>query len=80
MYFKGTRIYNPNRPWSYVQGGSVPFYANMTPRQRVRDSVHAVLMPGELVIPVKHKGFKRGKLVKDVIGYLHNKGVRLPNT
>lgn len=80
MYFKGTPIYNSGHPWSYVRGGNVPFRANMTPRQKTHDSVQAILMPGELVIPMKHKGFKRGGLVKNVIHYLHNMGVRLPNT
>jgi hypothetical protein len=33
-----------------------------------------------LIIPVKHKRYKDGELVKDVVRYLGQKGVRLPNT
>lgn len=79
MYFHGTKIYN-QKPWNYVDGGHVPFHNDMSHRQKTHDSVQAVLMPGELVVPVQHKGFKRGELVNRVVKYLHTMNVRLPNT
>lgn len=79
MYFKGVPIYN-RRPWLYYRGGKIPIRPKMTVQQRINDSVKIIAQPGELVIPVKHKGYKDGELVNDVVRYLGQKGVRLPNT
>jgi hypothetical protein len=64
---------------SFRRGGMVPTYSNMSAGQRSSDSVRAMLTPGELVIPVKGYGMKRGQMVKSVITYLHSRGVKLPN-
>jgi hypothetical protein len=79
-HFKGVKIYNPTRPWMYIQGGKIPIRPTMSVQQRINDSVKIIAQPGELIIPVKHKRYKDGELVKDVVRYLGQKGVRLPNT
>jgi hypothetical protein len=81
MYFKGVKVYNAGRPWHYAQGGKIHQRPNMSLDQRLNDSIHAMVMPGELIVPVNHKKFpKSGQLVNKVIDYLDTLGVKLPNT
>jgi len=78
-YFNSTRLYNAPIG-SFKRGGQVPVRPDMTRQQKNSDSVKALLTPGELVIPVRGYGQPKGKLVHDVITYLHHRGVKLPNT
>jgi hypothetical protein len=54
--FKGTPVYNPYKPRNYMSGGYVYSSPTMTKEQLNNDSIIAILRPGEVVIPVKHKG------------------------
>ena len=78
-YFNSTRLYNAPIA-SFKKGGRVPFEKNMTKQQKTHDSVRAVLTPGGLVVPVRGYGMPKGQLVRDVVTYLHHRGVKLPNT
>ena len=80
MIFHGVKVYNPKQPWMYAGGGKVHTRSDMSLKQRLNDSVKAIVQPGELIIPVVHKGLPNGALVHNVIGYLRRHGVRLPNT
>jgi hypothetical protein len=80
MYFKGVKVYNADQPWKYAQGGKIHKKPDMTQKQINNDSVLIVAHPGELIVPVFKKGFEKGELVKKVVSYLRNLGVRLPNT
>jgi hypothetical protein len=48
------KYYN-KRPWNFVySGGKVRRTKRMTKAQLSHDSVRAILMPGEIVIPTKY--------------------------
>lgn len=70
MYFKGTKVYN-NKPRNFIRGGFVRPHPNMSYRQLTKDSISAILMPNELVIPVKHTPL--------VTAFLKSKRIKLPN-
>lgn len=74
--FKGTPIYNHHHPRFLINGGYVEPRSNMTRRQKTNDSVLAILQPGEIVIPVKHKNVPLAKQVKR---YLVRNNIKLPN-
>jgi len=82
MYFKGVKVYNPDYPRRYAFGGRVKAYGDMTKKQIENDSINAILMPNELIIPVSHpKMKKKGALVNEVIKHLDESfNIRLPNT
>lgn len=73
--FKGTPVYNPYKPRNYMNGGYVYSTPTMTQKQLNNDSVIAVLRPGEVVIPVKHKGHN---LAHRVQNWLRNQNITLP--
>lgn len=70
MKFKGTKVYN-NRPRLFRFGGGVYKTKNMSQRQLNNDSVRAILMPGEIVIPTKH--------ANKVAKFLKKENIKLPN-
>ena len=70
MFFKGTKVYN-NKPRAFIKGGYVEPRKNMSFRQLHKDSIREILMPNEIVIPVKHT-----KLIKK---FLKSKKIKLPN-
>ena len=71
MMFKGVPVFNPRRPRNYLFGGKVRSHPARTRRQLANDSVHAILMPNEIVIPVKY--------ADRVARFLKQEGIRLPN-
>lgn len=73
--FKGTPIFNPRSPRDLRYGGYVYEGKGMTQKQLNNDSVIAVLRPGELVVPLKHKGYN---LAHKVQNWLRSKDIRLP--
>ena len=74
--FKGTPIYNHRHPRMFLNGGYVEPRSNLTLRQKKTDSILAMLQPGEVVIPVKHKGKPLAKMIKK---YLIKNNIILPN-
>lgn len=70
MFFNGTKVYN-KRPRKFNNGGYVVQNKNMSNRQIHHDSIKAIVMPNELIIPVKY-----AKLVSH---FLKSKKIRLPN-
>jgi hypothetical protein len=74
--FKGTPIYNHRHPRMFLNGGYVEPRSNMTRRQKTSDSILAMLQPGEVVIPVEHKGVK---LAREIKKYLIKNNIILPN-
>lgn len=74
--FKGTPIYNYRHPRNLLSGGYVEPKANMTNQQKTKDSILAMLQPGEIVIPVKHNGKPLAKMMKK---YLIKNNIILPN-
>lgn len=74
MMFNGVKIYN-NRERNYANGGKVYKGKNMTMKQVKNDSVKAILMPNELVIPVFHKG---KPLASKIERLLKNNNIYLP--
>jgi len=74
--WKGTPIYNYHHPRNLLNGGYVYKKPNMTRRQIHNDSVHGILKPGEIVIPVKYKGKPLAKIMKK---YLIKNNIVLPN-
>jgi len=74
--FKGTPIYNHRHPRNFLNGGYVEPRQNMTRRQLNKDSVLAILQPGEIVLPVKYKGQQLAKRMKK---YLIKNNIKLPN-
>lgn len=76
VYFKDTKIYNPNRPRNYRNGGYVYPKNNMTHKQLNNDSVLAILQPNEVVIPVMYKDIKLAKHIEE---YLKNNNIYLPH-
>ena len=54
--FKGTPVVNPYTPRVMKKGGYVNPTKHMIKKQLNNDSVFTILQPGEIVIPVKHKG------------------------
>ena len=76
MLFKGVPIFN--KRWrNFVNGGYVKPHKNMNLKQLNNDSVKAILMPNELVLPVKYKGFP---LAQEVLKLLKQNRINLPNT
>ena len=73
--FKGTPVYNPYKPRNYMDGGYVYSSPTMTRKQIDNDSVIAILRPGEIVIPVKHKGFN---LARKAENWLRSQKIILP--
>lgn len=73
--YNGTRVYNFHHPRQYKRGGFVYPKKNMTRKQLNDDSIHAMLRPGEMVIPVSYKG---KPLAKKIIKYLKNNNIYLP--
>jgi len=73
--FKGTPVHNPYRPRNYMEGGYVYSSPTMTEKQLNNDSVVAVLRPGEIVIPVKHKGYN---LARKTEKWLRSQKIILP--
>lgn len=69
MLFKGTKIVN-KRPRRLEGGGFVYRAPKMSLRQIRNDSVHAILQPGEIVIPKR--------LAPRIKGYLRANKIRLP--
>lgn len=70
MYFKGTKIYN-SRPRNYAKGGYINKRSNMTRRQLTHDSIRAIVMPNELVIPVQYTPL--------VVDFLKAMKIKLPH-
>jgi hypothetical protein len=70
MFFKRTKVYN-KRPRNFGNGGFVQQRKNMSYRQIHHDSIKAILMPNELVIPVKYAPL--------VTHFLKSKNIKLPN-
>ena len=73
--FKGTPVHNPYNPRNFMNGGYVYSTPTMTQSQMNNDSVIAVLRPGEVVIPVKHKGHN---LAHKVRNWLTSQNITLP--
>jgi hypothetical protein len=69
MIFKGTKVVN-NRPRRLEDGGFVYRAPKMSLKQIRNDSVHAILQPGEIVIPKR--------LAPRIKRYLHANKIRLP--
>jgi hypothetical protein len=79
--FKGVPLFNKTPRKYDLVGGYVKKHPDMTRQQLNNDSVKAILMPGELVIPFKHRKFEDGGLVRKVVKYLkQDLGVKLPGT
>lgn len=76
VFFNDTKIYNPWTPRIMRKGGGVYPKANMSKRQIHNDSVLAVLMPNEIVIPVRYKG---KPLASKVEKYLKGQNIYLPH-
>lgn len=70
MKFKGVKVFN-NRARTFRFGGGVYKHPNMSKRQIDNDSVRAILMPGEIVIPTKH--------ASKVAKFLKQENIKLPN-
>lgn len=73
--FKGTPVYNPYKPRNYMNGGYVYSSPTMTQSQLNNDSVIAILRPGEVVIPVKHKGYNLAHMTRN---WLKSQNISLP--
>jgi hypothetical protein len=73
--FKGTPVYNPYKPRNYMSGGYVYSSPTMTQSQLNNDSVIAILRPGEVVIPVKHKGYNLANMTRN---WLKSQNITLP--
>ena len=58
------------KPRALQQGGNVTRHPKMTRAQLRNDSVRAILMPGEIVIPVKY--------AKTVNAFLKSRRIHLP--
>jgi len=58
-----------------MEGGYVYSSPTMTEKQLNNDSVVAVLRPGEIVIPVKHKGYN---LARKTEKWLRSQKIILP--
>lgn len=54
FYFKNTKVYNPHTYKDFRYGGYVNQLPDMTDEQVNNDSLRAILMPNELVIPTKY--------------------------
>lgn len=74
--FKGTPIYNYHHPRNFINGGYVEPRSNMTRQQKTKDSILAMLQPGEIVVPVKYKGKPLARKIKK---YLIKNNIILPN-
>jgi hypothetical protein len=73
--FKGTPVFNPHKPRDLRFGGYVYEAEGMTEKQLNNDSVIAVLRPGEIVIPVQHRGIN---LARKTEKWLRNQKITLP--
>jgi hypothetical protein len=73
--FKGVPVFNPRSPRDLRYGGYVYEGKGMTQKQLNNDSVIAVLRPGELVVPVKHKGYN---LADKTMRWLRSQKIVLP--
>lgn len=73
--FKGTPVFNPNKPRDLRYGGYVYEGKGMTQKQIENDSVIAVLRPNEIVIPVKHKGYNLAHMTRN---WLKSQNITLP--
>lgn len=73
--FKGTPIFNKYKPRDLRYGGYVYSSPSMTQKQLDSDSVIAILRPGEVVIPVKHKGHN---LARKTEKWLRSQKIILP--
>lgn len=73
--FKGTPVFNPHKPRDLRFGGYVYSGKGMTQQQLNHDSVIAILRPGEVVIPIKHKGYNLSNKVQN---WLKSQNITLP--
>jgi hypothetical protein len=73
--FKGTPVFNPNKPRDLRYGGYVYSSKAMTQEQLNNDSVISILRPGEIVIPVKHEGHN---LANKTRNWLKSQNITLP--
>lgn len=75
IVFKGVPVFNKYKPRDLRYGGYVYSSPTMTQKQLDNDSVIAVLRPGELVVPLKHKGHN---LAHKVQNWLRSQNITLP--
>jgi hypothetical protein len=73
--FKGTPVHNPYNPRNYMKGGYVYSTPTMTQKQLNNDTVIGILKPGEIVIPVQHKGIN---LARKAEAWLKSQKIILP--
>lgn len=76
---RGGKVPYNKKPRFMFTGGRVKSKAGMTRYQKTHDSVRAILMPGEIVIPKYYqKNKKKRNLAKEIESYLRKEKVILP--
>lgn len=78
---KGGKVPYNKKPLCMQSGARVSAKRGMTGYQKRNDSVHALLMPGEIVIPKYYQKSKKKRiaLANQVEKYLKRQQINLPN-